>query len=559
MYCLAAVWGVLLVWLTLDRVEGFGGGERIDGDRESTVGGRVSIGRGRERDNRAGLLGWLAWIAVALAALYTQYFVGGSVVAMANAIVLLAVLRAWRADRRFPRSFVIRWIGAQVVLLLLFIPWLALAWPALRDWPALGPPVGAGFVAREGLGTFALGTRLPPWLVPWPPLLIALAAVGLVVRGRDGSRWASLVALVLAAVPLLLMGLMSLVRPAWNPKFLIAGASGFELLAGAGLVGIALGAAGLVPATPETADVPLARSRSRVAEIVGLAVACILLPLALWPRAQTLSAMYFDPAYQRDDYRGIAAQIAAEAGTEDAVILDAPTQIEVFDYYNQGRLRSYPLPLGRPADLEKTLARLEEIGRTHRDVYAVLWATGESDPDGIVEGWLNANRYKVYDAWHGNVRLALWAAERERPRQGDVSATFGASGQEAELELFGPRIEGWTARPGEVLTLDLAWRAVSPPRADYVVFAQLLDSQGRLAAQRDMPPSGGTGRMSRWEPGSIIDDPIGLRVPANLAPGDYRWIIGLYDPATGRRLPAWWSDHATDDALPLGVVAVVAP
>jgi mannosyltransferase len=536
-----------------------------------------------------GWMGWLAWVGVAAAALYTQYFVGGSVLAIANAIALLAVLRAWRADGRFPARFAAGWVVAQVVVLALFAPWLALAWPAIRDWPALGPPVGAGFIAREGLATFALGTRPLPAAMPWLPAMFLLAAAGLLGRGRDGSRWASAIALTYAAIPLALMGVMSLTRPAWNAKFLIAGAPGFELLAGAGVVGIATGVAALIRAIPGNAGVPPARSRDRAARIVGIAVAGILLLLILWPRAQTLSAMYFDPAYQRDDYRGIAAQIAAEAGPEDAVILNAPTQVEVFDYYNRGRLPTYPLPLERPADRAATLARLEEIGRTHRDLYAVLWATDESDPEGIVEGWLNANRYKVFDEWHGNVRLALWAAEREpmTQRLAGLIAYFGRYSDDFEwLTLDDVKLSPTFIQPGGTLTSELTWQAKTQPHTDYVVFAHLLDAQGHLVMQRDMLPVGGTGRTSTWSAEGITDfmraqedlrsvtgiderrwtwfasgvvDRIGLRIPADLAPGDYQLVIGLYDPTTGERLPVMLAGGATSDSFPLGMVRVAAP
>ena len=48
-----------------------------------------------------------------------------------------------------------------------------------------------------------------------------------------------------------------------------------------------------------------------------------------------------------------------------------------------------------------------------------------------------------------------------------------------------------------------------------------------------------------------------LTLPAGLAPGDYPVQIGLYDCATGARLPVMLdSIRSTTDTFPLGVIQV---
>jgi len=42
---------------------------------------------------------------------------------------------------------------------------------------------------------------------------------------------------------------------------------------------------------------------------------------------------------------------------------------------------------------------------------------------------------------------------------------------------------------------------------------------------------------SFWEPGETLTDTHHIHVPPGVAPGAYRIAVGLYDPATGRRLP----------------------
>ncbi len=44
-------------------------------------------------------------------------------------------------------------------------------------------------------------------------------------------------------------------------------------------------------------------------------------------------------------------------------------------------------------------------------------------------------------------------------------------------------------------------------------------------------------RTSAWQVGEILNDTHRLTLPADLKPGTYRIIVGLYDPQTGQRLP----------------------
>ena len=96
----------------------------------------------------------------------------------------------------------------------------------------------------------------------------------------------------------------------------------------------------------------------------------------------------------------------------DASILDAPGQQEIFSYYYKGALPVYPLPRQRPLDPVATEAELAAILARHSRLFVVFWATGESDPQQVVESWLNTHAFKADDSWYGNVRLAIYAAAR---------------------------------------------------------------------------------------------------------------------------------------------------
>ena len=91
-----------------------------------------------------------------------------------------------------------------------------------------------------------------------------------------------------------------------------------------------------------------------------------------------------------------------------------------------------------------------------------------------------------------------------------------------------------------------------------MVFVQLLDQDGRLRAQVDRPPVAGFRPTSAWEPGELIRDNYGLALPADLPPGDYQLITGLYLPATMERLVVSTTAGAQlDDYVLLDIITVV--
>jgi hypothetical protein len=85
------------------------------------------------------------------------------------------------------------------------------------------------------------------------------------------------------------------------------------------------------------------------------------------------------------------------------------------------------------------------------------------------------------------------------------------------------------------LEFRLAWRTDQALPGNYTVFAQLLDLGNNLAASFDRPPLDGAYPTSTWLPGQTIIDP--RHIPLQYVPaGEYRLIVGLYDPATQQRL-----------------------
>jgi hypothetical protein len=106
------------------------------------------------------------------------------------------------------------------------------------------------------------------------------------------------------------------------------------------------------------------------------------------------------------------------------------------------------------------------------------------------------------------------------------------SGGDDTIRLTGFQLD--TLAP-ERLDFTLAWQSDRRPQKDYTIFAQLLDSGHNLAASFDRPPLAGAYPTSTWLPGQAIIDPRYIPL-AGVVPGQYRLIVGMYDPATQARL-----------------------
>jgi len=115
-----------------------------------------------------------------------------------------------------------------------------------------------------------------------------------------------------------------------------------------------------------------------------------------------------------------------------------------------------------------------------------------------------------------------------------------------------------TVRRGETLSLALVWRALATPEASYTVFVQAVDDAGVKAGQLDRLPCSGGCLTTYWQPGDLVGEWVELSIRADAQPGRYRLIAGLYDLATGERLPVQGlPGSSVPDYVPLGFVEVI--
>jgi mannosyltransferase len=506
MYALLALLGALTIWATVEWM--LPGNEEWEQDPKG-------FGKPLGSAKRSRRLTWaLLYVLSAAAGLYTQYAFP-VVLAAANLAVLTAIWQS-RRQRAVARRLA-EWLAMQAIPLALYLPWLPVAWRQLTTWPAPSPTdAGNAFITIWRI--LVLGPAGGINSQPWDVVFGGLTLVGVILLLAHAPLPRAVLVLLYGGLPVGLT--LLLFKPAYL-KFLLVASPALCLLLGL--------------------ELALWRIKKRVSfeNWVGAGI----IALAAWG---PLVAYYTDPAVARDDYRGIARTLEAVAGPEDAILLDAAGQQEVFGYYYRGAAAVYPLPRQRPLDRQATVAELETILARARRVYALYWATDESDPAGVIEGWLNEHAFKATDAWVGNVRLVSYAAPLPA---GDLLPADVRLGE--HITLAGYRLLPAQTAPGEVVQIQLRWTTDVPLTAHYVVFVQALDGANHLAGQSDAEPATPS---ANWTPGQPVLDRHGLLIEPGTPPGEYRIIAGLYDATSGQRLPA-----PAGDFVELGTLSVERP
>jgi mannosyltransferase len=473
-------------------------------------------------------LGWALYGLLGVICLYTHYLACLILAVQAVGTVVLG-------PRRLRQ--LLGWLALEGAIGVAFLPWLLnMSFGQIDSFRRGAAQPTVGEVLWRMLDDFSVGhLALPDENVRL--LFLGLLAVGL-LSGGLWARWrwrAGILALLYAGLPVAAMLMISSQRPAYVARLMLEAAPGLYLLLGAGVAALGLAAARLA-------------ARFGLGQVGNVAASAAVLWFALSPLTPSLQSLYFAEGWQRDDFRGAVAYLAANAKPEDAIVLDAPGQVDLFRYYFRGQQTYYPLPQYAGAPAGKPRESLAAIAAKHPNVWGIFWGDGEADPERVVEGWLDAHTYKTMNPWYGGIRL--------------VRYVVGASGQESDLNVrFGDTIrlrayswQGRSGQPGEVLPLTLYWEATGPITARYKVFVHILDQNEKIWGQRDSEPGGGSAPTESWQTGNTVEDRIGLPIQPDAAPGQYQVELGLYDAKTMERPPVFDVENR-----PLGNRVLIGP
>ena len=420
------------------------------------------------------------------------------------------------------------WVLANLAAIALFAPWLPIALRQIAGWSVAPQEYALGPAVLDALRWVVAGRTqaLPEAALPLLAFA-ALAALGLAAGPFEGRRRA-LIPCVLLAVPFALLFAFKLYRESYL-KFLLVGALPLALLAGRAVAVL-------------STRIGIRSDRLRWTRPAAFAGSLCLVAATL---AGSLSNLYTNPAYARDDYRGIARAILADLRPGDRVWFDGPNQWEVYTYYDPDPARAFPVPY-RPASDADADAALTRAALGAGRIYALFYGEREADPESRYERWLAGRAFKAREEWVGNIRFATYAINRALAPAGAGAAWQGG------IALSSARADVSDVRAGDIIPLALTWTASSAPAADLSVFVHLGPADGPPVAQNDGAPGAGFRPTTTWRSGESIIDQRGVLIAPATPPGRYTLFVGLYDPATGQRLKL----TTGADRLALGEVVV---
>lgn len=474
--------------------------------------------------NRATIWTGLAYWAVTVLALLTHYFAWWLLLAEN----LAAALMIWRRDRKRRKgrqqSRLVRWLAWQGAVVLSLLPWLVAASDLLTahtsGWI---PPLTPLQMVQRSLLTFSVGSTLEPT----PTLAFSLAMGTLFVLGclypsqpvDPGFKGVGrALLLILAGVPLLATMLLSLKRPAFDEKYLIAIVAPYLILVAHGIH--FLGARW---------------------KLAGVAAGIVILVATGW----SLYNYHFDPDYAKSPrWRELVQNIATRAEEGDVIVQNYPDP--GLQYYYHGQLPVRLLPRDSASPPERTGRTLQRLLATHDRVWLIPGPASAWDPEGSVEQWLRRFGDLVDEQALGSLRLQLYHTPltfSEEMQAVDVQAGD-------RIQLLGYRLTpeaGEPLGPGERLVLTLYWQTLEPMDANYTVFVHLSDPTEHIWGQHDGQPVDGTYPTAEWMPGQIIVDPHPIEISPEAPPGSYRLMTGLYDSITGQRLSITGSSGVVDE------------
>jgi hypothetical protein len=174
-----------------------------------------------------------------------------------------------------------------------------------------------------------------------------------------------------------------------------------------------------------------------------------------------------------------------------------------------------------------------------------LFARGFPHWRPVTHGGQGQASYLVYQRdglpGHDDVLLAPQAVSRftvpdriPYPLQRDFGGLVG---------LHGYDLSDLTVQPGTSLTVTLFWQRERHTGTSYTVFVHLLDAaETRVWGQRDTIPRDGAYPLPEWLAGEVVVDTYTIDVPTETPPGVYKIEVGLYDAATGQRVPVLAAD-----------------
>jgi hypothetical protein len=245
----------------------------------------------------------------------------------------------------------------------------------------------------------------------------------------------------------------------------------------------------------------------------------------------------------------LAGRLSSQTRAGDAILLITTAGTGPFVSHYTGPAEIYPAPV--------TAEELANITARHPRLFLVLDQGQANDRSAWIQEWLSEHSFWAAHEWIGGLQLLTYGTNPSTPAATPAVEVHATLGDQIELVGYDLPADAW--QRGDILPLSLFWRPLVNIPTDYRVFLHLLDGDNRLLAQTDAVPVGGSRPTTTWSPGEEIRDPVGLLVPADSVPGEYRLVVGMYRPDSGERLPVRDLEGTPGDSILLSTIQVGEP
>ncbi len=458
------------------------------------------------RDHRPA--SWRDWFLLAIVeavGLYLHYTLLFAV-AYINLLLLLR-LRRRRAD-------LIRWLTSASLVGLLGLPWLVavianraaiLVHIGLQS--PLAEPIPPGHFVRL-LWTFQWSGLTPEATHPvlqlfgWGiALLLALASLWLLRDAATVQETLRLLAhwiLPLSAAPLIW-----LIWPLSHPRYVSIFAVALLLLCAYVLTRLVTGG---------WAKKGLATLLS-VAIVAGFTL--------------SLQAYFFDPAFAKDDTRGLSEALATSATAQDLILV--PPGDWTIPYYYQGPASVVGIwPGDRPDDW----AQLATLAEGKQRVYLVGYQQSSYDPRAISPFTLESAGSQI-DRWHFK-GMTVRVYQLDRPITSPETSADNLRPNASQAVHFGPLrlAAAWVeqdAPADTAVTVALRWRLEGPIDQPLWASLRLRDAEGwEWATQTRLLLDDQSRHTDRWEPGQEATTYHRISLPPGIPPLAYTPVVGIF-------------------------------
>ncbi|MBI1294732.1 hypothetical protein GC175_07210 [bacterium] len=489
----------------------------------------------------------VVYTASGAAALYVLYYAAFALAA----INLVFISRILLAPSTLPqrRRTLLQWIVAQVGVLVLWLPWLPIAWRQVTDPPV--PPwrgdVDLGAAIGESLSALLVGQSGQGFYV----LVIMIVLFVFFVYAKQNILARVTVFFYIFAPLILILGLSAFVTPLYHVRYFFTYAALAPLL--------------LAVSIDVLKRWPLGH----------LAAVTVLLGLSVW----SLAEFWQNLLYRADDHRTAVQTLAASWRPNDAILVNAGWVYPVLSVYwpedasstlsavppplqDHIRLTDYANKINGPSLLTtgsvdgptslgwglaesdfyampaaQADAALQRVAADHARIWHYRLYDTVSDPTGLLRAALDQLGGLAVDmpfVGRDFVRLQRYdlpAADVIFCPEDGVGTRYGDV-----LRLVGSDVPE-VARSGEFLYATLCWEAlesVNAYPAGLRASLRLYDGNDQMIAQIDDGPPQGT---NTWQPGQRGRIPLGLPIPPSTPAGTYFLDLIVYDGSNGEPLP----------------------